>query len=62
MKVKVKAPFMMAGNKYKPGDSVDVDAEKAKDLAHQGLVAKGKEKEVEQPPKDKMVKKAKKKK
>lgn len=62
MKSKVKSPFSMAGHQYKEGDTVETDAEKTKDLVHLGLVAVGKEekeKEVKEPPKDKMVGKAK---
>jgi len=55
MKSKVKSPFMMAGRQYKVGDTVDVNETKTKDLTHLGLVSTGKEKEVEEPPKDKMA-------
>lgn len=55
MKSKVKSPFSMAGHQYKEGDTVEVNEEKTKDLVNLGLVGGSKEKEVEEPPKDKMA-------
>lgn len=55
MKSKVKSPFSMAGHQYKEGETVEANEEKTKDLVNLGLVGGGKEKEVTDPPKDKMA-------
>jgi len=53
MIVKVKSPFLMGGRDYNAGDSLDVSASKAVELASQGLIAgKG----VKAPTVDKQVK------
>lgn len=53
MKAKVKVPFTMGDKSYKAGESLDVNATKAAELASQGLVAgKG----VKAPSVDKQVK------
>lgn len=38
MTLLVKKPFIMGRIKYKAGDTIVVSAEKAEELAHQGLV------------------------
>jgi len=53
MEVKVKSPFVMGGQRYVEGDKINVDPEKAKSLAHSGLVEA---KVMDRPTKDKMIK------
>ena len=57
-KVKVIYPFRMKDVQYNPGDELEVNNDKAKDLALQGLV---KGKGVDAPAVDKMQKGSKKK-